>query len=673
MFALVAGPRYGKLRPAPPVSGAFCVSGMTGMAKKPPFPGPAKGPLFKPQSGRPTVGLPPSAFGGPKPTVGLPGGAQGGGFRPGAANAPQNRQASQPAAGDIIQLLQLGGAHLAAGRLDHAGRAAAHVLKAEPQNPDALHLLGLVALGKGDAAAAEKLIAAAAGLMPRHVNVWVNLGNAQREQGKTDEALIAYRRAEALDPHYGDIFLNRGQLYKETAQYDEAIVEFDRLIALNPKDAGGYTRAAAAAMDAGRFREALDYCHAVLDKVEKTPPPLLAIIATTHERLGTLDEAVSWAEKALAVAPLNGGALRTWSKASRRLRKGDKTILGELRQRLESVNLASCPDSEARLIYSELAQLCDAMNDVDAAFDYFTKMNDCTKRLPELERADKHRFVDDLDKLIGVYTEDFAASWQPLPPIDVEPGHADAPVFLVGFPRSGTTLLDQILDAHPQVQVFEEQPFLAQVKKSIAGYPLSLATMSEQARAAAREVYWSALRKHGAALEGKTVVNKMPLDIAQAGLIHRVFPEARIIFALRHPADCVLSCFMQDFVPNASMLNFLTLEGSARLYERVMTLWQKYRALLPLKVHEVRYESLIADLRGEVEPALEFLGLPWHEAVSDPAAHALARGTIKTPSYSQVTQPIYSSAADRWRRYETHMRPVMPILQAHIERFGYSQ
>ena len=261
--------------------------------------------------------------------------------------------------------------------------------------------------------------------------------------------------------------------------------------------------------------------------------------------------------------------------------------------------------------------------------------------------------------------------WRDLPDCSIEPGHAAAPVFLVGFPRSGTTLLDQIFDAHPQVQVFEEQPFLRAVRKSIAGYPQSLAQMDVDARAAARQIYWQSLRAAGADLEGKTVINKMPLDIVHAGLIQRVFPEARIIFALRHPADCVLSCFMQDFVPNGAMLNFLTLEGSARFYDRVMTLWQAYRTLLPLHVQEVRYENLIADLRQEVGPALSFLGLPWHDAMGDPAAHALARGTIKTPSYSQVTQPIYSTAADRWRRYEKHMQPVMPLLEAHIKRFGY--
>src|SRR5690606_30036440 len=136
------------------------------------------------------------------------------------------------------------------------------------------------------------------------------------------------------------------------------------------------------------------------------------------------------------------------------------------------------------------------------------------------------------------------------------------------------------------------------------GYPLSLGNMTERQRTDLRQVYWAALQAAGADLEGKIVVNKMPLDIAHAGLAHRVFPEARFIFASRHPADCVLSCFMQDFVPNASMINFLTLEGSANLYDRVMVLWEKYRALLPLRVQEVRYERLVADLRAEVEPAL---------------------------------------------------------------------
>lgn len=640
------------------------------MAKNFPPKGPAK-PLKPgfgmPGSFKPTVGLPAGAAGG-RPTVGVPGAASGvaGGFRPDHAHR------NSPNPDDIIRILQLGGAHLAAGRLDHAGSAAGAVLKVQPENPDALHLLGLVALGKGSPDKAEQLIAAAAARMPHHVNVWVNLGNAQRDQGKIEEALISYQRAETMNPDYPDVFLERGQLYQQSAQFPESLQNFRRLIALAPNEASSYMRAASAATDAGLFKDALDFCQQAMNRVKPVPAQIKAILATTYERLGDLPKAIEWSEAALAEAPGSASALRTWSKAQRRLKKGNKELLDKLRDRLEAIDASKMSAPEARLLYSELAQLCDEQKDVPAAFSYFTRMNEQTLELPELKFVDRRKFVDEVDHLIGLLDGGFVSEWSDLPDIEREPGHAGPPVFLVGFPRSGTTLLDQILDAHPGVQVFEEYPFLGRVKKSIEGYPEKLSAMSEEERQAARQVYWSELRKEGAQFEDKVVIDKMPLSLVHSGLIHRLFPEAKFIFAIRHPADCVLSCFMQDFVPNASMQNFLTLEGSATLYDRVFTLWQKYRERLPLRIQEVRYENLVADLRAEVAPVLTFLDLDWNDAVSDPAAHALSRGTIRTPSYSQVTQPIYSSATERWRRYEEQMKPVLSILKPHAERLGYS-
>lgn len=627
------------------------------MTKSSPPKGPGKPflPGLAPQGGfRPTVGLPPSAAA-PRP------GAQ----MSGAASRPVSKE-------DITRLLQLGGANLAAGRLEHAAKAAAAVLQAEPKNPDAMHLIGLVALGKGDAGQAEKFIATAAALMPRHANVWVNLGNAQRDQGKTDEALISYHRAEMINPKYPDLYLNRGQLHQDNSDYADAMDDFDQLIELKPGEASSYMRAASAASDAGLFREAADYCKQALAVLGGEPAKVMAILATTCERLGELDEAIRWAEKALEKQPKDAGALQTWAKARRRKDKKNKALLAELRARLESVAAEPMRAPDARLIHSELGQICDEMGEFGAAFAHFAEMNRRTSELKSLERVDRGKFIGEVEELSRLMTKKNISRMSVLPGIEGEPGHEAAPVFLVGFPRSGTTLLDQILDAHPKAQVLEELPLVNAVRKAFPGYPKSLLTLDEAERAALRDVYWSELREAGADLEGKIVIDKMPLNMVHAGLISRVFPEAKFILALRHPADCVLSCFMQDFVPNGAMLNFLTLEGSARFYDRVFTLWQQYRALLPLNVQEVRYENLVADLRAEVEPVLNFLGLDWNDAVSDPAAHALSRGTIRTPSYSQVTQPIYSSSTERWRRYEAQMKPVLPVLAPHIERLGYS-
>src|SRR5690606_3123951 len=306
------------------------------------------------------------------------------------------------------------------GRLEQAAQAAAAILKVEPQNPDAMHLIGLVALGKGDADKAEKFIAAAAALMPRHANVWVNLGNAQRDQGKVDEALSAYLRAEAINPDYPDIFLNRGQLYNDTARPAEAVEEFERLIDLKPDQAAPYMRAASAASGAGLFREAAAFCERALERVAKPPPQVKAILATTYERLGDLDKALEIANEVLATHPKNAGALRTWSIAKRRKDKNNPALLKELAARLEEAVKETLSHADARLLYSELAQVYEDLGDTAAAFANFTKMNDRTSALPELKNLDRQAFLNNVDELSKLFTRKNVARMSALPALEKE-------------------------------------------------------------------------------------------------------------------------------------------------------------------------------------------------------------------------------------------------------------
>jgi hypothetical protein len=159
--------------------------------------------------------------------------------------------------------------------------------------------------------------------------------------------------------------------------------------------------------------------------------------------------------------------------------------------------------------------------------------------------------------------------------------------------------------------------------------------------------------------------------MARMPVIHRIFPDAKIVFVERHPCDAVLSCFMSNFALSPAMRSFTSLEESALLYDAVFEAWTRAEALLPLDVHRIRYERMVEDLEGEMRALLSWLGLDWDSRVLDNRASAARREHIATASYAQVTEPIYQRSAGRWRRYREEMAPVLPILAPWAERLGY--
>jgi hypothetical protein len=269
-------------------------------------------------------------------------------------------------------------------------------------------------------------------------------------------------------------------------------------------------------------------------------------------------------------------------------------------------------------------------------------------------------------------TPAYAAGWSDAASGDSPPSAAGrrAPVFLVGFPRSGTTLLDTLLMGHSGVHVLEEEPILQRVGEALGDFE-RLPALEQEEIERLRALYFAELDAFDPDANGKTVIDKLPLNILGAPLIHRLFPEAKLILALRHPCDVVLSCFMQNFDLNDAMANFLDIGDAARLYDLVMTFWTRARALLPLDVHEVRYEALVEDKEREMRALVDFLGLPWEERLLDHEGTALRRGPIVTPSYAQVVQPIYRRAAGRWERYRDQLAPVLPLLAPWAEKMGY--
>ena len=279
----------------------------------------------------------------------------------------------------------------------------------------------------------------------------------------------------------------------------------------------------------------------------------------------------------------------------------------------------------------------------------------------------------EVQKAIDLLSSDYGE----LPERSAEKEAAGVPSFLVGFPRSGTTLLDQILDNHPGIQVMDERPIFDTISHTITkdfdDFAAAFSALGQKELRENRELYFQLVDQYLARRPGTLLIDKLPLNIRHVPLILRLFPSAKFILVLRHPCDVVLSNFMQRYKLNEAMANFFTLADAAHCYARVMYLWQKCAAQLPMTYHTVRYESLVTDFETEVRSLLEFLEVGWDEAVLGYATRAREKAIINTPSYQAVTEPINTRAKFRWVRYREQMKPILDDLAPFVEAFGYAE
>jgi len=224
---------------------------------------------------------------------------------------------------------------------------------------------------------------------------------------------------------------------------------------------------------------------------------------------------------------------------------------------------------------------------------------------------------------------------------------------------------------HPDTAVLEEFHMLG-AAEAMLGNIAHLPDRTPEELEQARRAYFVELDRHVDRDFGGLIVDKLPLNMLGLPVIHSLFPDARIIFAQRHPCDAVLSGFMQSFTLNDAMACFLTIDGAAGLYDSAMSLFSASRDALPIASHTLVYEQLVADPETALRPLIDFLGLAWRPALLDYRSTAKARGAIITPSYDQVVQPLTKAPSGRWRRYARELEPVLPILLPWAERLGYA-
>lgn len=468
---------------------------------------------------------------------------------------------------------------------------------------------------------------------PWRADLWVMLGEVLWTIGLQREAAAAGREALARDPDAPGVLNFTGLIESRLGDVAAAEATYRKLLARHPHYSPGAAN--------------------------------LAILLEHNNRL---DDADAVARAGLRVAP--NEPLLNLVAAKCALRRGDHETCALHIDRIEAKAGASLVAQHAAYLRGKLH---DARGEPALAYAAFQRANERARAswLRVHRGPNTHRLV--LAEERRRFTPAWLASWDELPPPAPLPFR---PTFLVGFPRSGTTLLDQILDGHEQVMTLEERTFAEDLMNEVAalpdGYPGALADLDPGLRDRLRARYAAAVAADKGELK-PVVVDKFPLKMTKAGFIQRVFPEARFILALRHPYDVVLSGFMQEFLVNEAMASFFSLDEAAEMYDECFSLWQQYRDALPLAVHEVRYEALIEDLEAEVRPTLEFVGVGWDARVAGFAEHARSRGRIRTPSYSQVSQGLYTSARGRFTKYLQFFSPrARALLDPWVARLGYA-
>jgi tetratricopeptide (TPR) repeat protein len=527
------------------------------------------------------------------------------------------------------------------------------------------------ALREGDMARASELAIAALAAGDEHPAL-LNLRALRLEEaGRLDEALADLERARALAPADFSIPNAIGLCLARMNRMGDAVAAFDAALALNPDFAPAHYNRGWALEPLGELAEAR---RAYERAVELMPDhaEALAHLAALAARRSDFEAARAFALRALALKP--GQPTAETALASAELGEGEP---GAAEARL--AGLIARPDVgpvDRAIAEGQRGDALDALDRTADAFAAYARSNAELRAVyaPRFEAPGAPTVSGMLAWLIDYFKDATPREWSDrgaggAPDMAGERGH----VFLLGFPRTGTTLAENALAAHPDVVSLEERETLQAALSDFMRGAESLDRLAKASSAALddyRRSYWDVVHGFGVDPAGKVFVDKNPFNTVKLPLIAKLFPDARIIFALRDPRDVVFSCFRRRFGINGSTYEYLALEGTARAYDLTMSLAETLRPVLGLAEHRLVYERLVEDFEAEMRAVCDFVGLDWTPAMGDFTGRA-REGRVATASSGQVSRALYREGAGQWRRYRAELAPVMAALAPWAARFGY--
>ena len=592
------------------------------------------------------------------------------------------------------------------GDLSEAEQACRELLKQQPGFGPALEWLAYVLQLQQRSSEALDCYRQLTESFPFNGDHWSNLATLLRDEGRLEEAERAYSRSLKINPDDCVVQGNLGLLYMECGEYVRARALLTEATLREPGVMSVRIYAVMACYECGDtvgveellagweswppltedLRVDLAWIFGQLGRATEAERLLNQTMSTSgqrprtaarlihlYERVNRLDEARALLQQLPEPETLIDDVDRYEVIAAKGIMAQRGHDPQETRYLLEQLVAQTKERKHRGILYFGIAKACDKAGDCNAAMRALAEAHAI-----QLENA--RQLVPDL----------LAPGVEPIPPstLRVEASElgtdeswrhigdtATSPIFVVGFPRSGTTMLEQMLDAHPGLASMDERPFMQAVAERLqqhgALYPEHLWKLSENDVEELRRYYWQLVSRTVTLAPGQRIVDKNPLNLLHLPLIVRLFPKAPIILALRHPCDVILSCYMQNFRSPGFQVLCSSLDRLARGYVNAMRFWVHHEALLKPHVLRLRYEDLLDDFEPMVKRIGDFIGVEDATPLLRFHEHAQQKGFISTPSYSQVTQPPNKRAVGRWKRYADAFEPLRPTLAEVMELWGY--
>ena len=493
-------------------------------------------------------------------------------------------------------------------------------------------------------------------------NVFSNYGAILQSQGKLKEAEISYRKAIKLDPNFANAYSNLGIILQDMGILKEAEISYRKAIELNPNFANAHLNLGNLLIDIGKLKEAeIFYRKAIV--LDPNLAEAFFNLFLHYDKINDLKKLEESLQEFRNNVCITNELLLFQSRLSFRnkeYRAARKLINNISNQWLEKIK-----NNQEIRYWSYKAFIEDKLENYDIAYACFKKSQDDSS----YAKFRKEFYLDHIDSYRkSIINKDINLNY-------FNDGIDDSKiVFLIGFPRSGTTLLNLILESHPDIEVMEEKPLIEIIEKFVKNkFNLNFENIFNLSKADLiflRQQYFKLLREYNSN-DAKLMIDKLPLHTVCIPLINLIFPNSKIIFTYRNPYDTVLSCFQQTFKPNNAMANLLSLESSSILYDKVMNAWDIYKNNHSLKFIESKYENLIENFDQQIGRILIFLDVEWHENIRNYRKTALQRGRITTPSSSQVIQPLYRSSIEKWKNYEKYFENCHQYLKKWSIYFNY--